>query len=39
MSKRRECYNKADIRIQLDDQKIDETLNKIYLKIKIHVKK
>ena len=39
MSERRECYNKADIRIQLDDQKIDDTLNKIYSEIKIYFKK
>jgi len=39
MFKRRDCYNKADVRIQLDDQKMDETFKKIYSEIKIHITK
>ncbi len=39
MFKRRNCYNKADIRIHLHDLKIDKSFNKIYSEIKIHVTK
>ena len=39
MSKRENCYNKADLRIQLHDIKIDKSFNKIYSKIKTHFTK
>ena len=39
MFKRRNCYNKADIRIQLHDLKMDKSFNKIYSKIKMHFTK
>jgi len=39
MSKRKNCYNKADLRIQLHDLKMDKSFNKIYSKIKIHFTK
>ena len=39
MSKRKNCYNKADLRIQLHDQKMDKSFNKIYSEIKMHVTK
>jgi len=39
MSKRKNCYNKADLRIQLYDTKKDKSLNKIYSKIKTYFTK
>ena len=39
MSKRKNCYNKADLRIQLHDLKMDKSFNKIYSEIKMHVTK
>jgi len=39
MSKRKNCYSKADLRIQLHDQKMDKSFNKIYSEIKMHVTK
>ena len=39
MSKRKNCYNKADLRIQLQDLKMDKSFNEIYSKIKTHFTK
>ena len=39
MFKRKDCYSKADLRIQLQDLKMDKTFKKIYSEIKMYATK